>query len=256
MNAVLEAPPRWDLARIVKPHRTILVVDDDHTTERMLRTVLEGRAYSILWSRNGVDAVSKAVEFRPDVIVLELDLPLGNGFQVLKALRRWNKARVIVLSWRNEIADKVRALDAGAYDYMVKPFDPEELAARVRVVLRCEPLTGEGPLPVCGALGINLATRRMTLNGALLELTAKEEAVLFILARHAGKLVPQRRLIRAVWGVGSAWKACELNVQITNLRRIFRAHSEGDVIRGGAQFGYRLALSVSYDEQVAPETVL
>jgi two-component system, OmpR family, KDP operon response regulator KdpE len=254
MNSTLVIPRRRNLARIAKPNRKILVVDEDNSTRRLLRRVLEGDQYSILWSRDGMDALNQAVENRPDVIILELDLPHGNGFHVLKGLRKWNTARVIVLSWRSGVADKVRALDAGAYDYMVKPFDPDELAARVRAVLRCEPLTGEDPLPLDGSLNINMATREMAFDGVHLELSAKEKAVLFILARHAGKLVPQKRLIHAVWGPGAAWKACDINIQITNLRRKLRVHSDKELIQGGASFGYRMALTVFYDEHLAPTT--
>jgi two-component system KDP operon response regulator KdpE len=221
-----------------------MIVDDDPATGRMLRLVLENKRYRVTWSRNCMDALGRAVENRPDVIILELDLPDGDGFSVLEALREWTEAPVLILTGRSEISDKVRALDAGANDYVVKPFAPEELAARLRVLLRCEPPTSEGPLLVSGALKINMATRRMTVNGGLLELTGTEEALLYILARHAGKIVPRRRLIRAVWGMATARKEHDLRVHIAHLRRKFEAHGGGGLIQREGSLGYRLSLDV------------
>ncbi len=242
MNGAIEAATGWDLAGILKPHPRVMIVDDDPATGRMLRLVLENRRYRVTWSRNGMDALNQAVENRPDVIILELDLPDGDGFSVLEALREWTEAPVLILTGRSDISDKVRALDAGANDYVVKPFAPEELAARLRVLLRCEPPTGDGPLLVSGALKINMATRRMTVNGGLLELTGTEEALLYILARHAGKIVPRRRLIRAVWGMATARKEHDLQVHIAHLRRKFEARGSGDLIQGEGSLGYRLSL--------------
>jgi DNA-binding response OmpR family regulator len=149
---------------------------------------------------------------------------------------------VLILSGRSDIAAKVRALDAGANDYVVKPFAPEELAARLRVLLRCEPPACDGPLLVSGALKINMATRRMTVNGGLLELSGTEEALLYILARHAGKIVPRHRLIRAVWGMATARKEHDLQVHIARLRRKFEGLGGGNLIQGEGGMGYRLSL--------------
>jgi two-component system, OmpR family, KDP operon response regulator KdpE len=248
MNGTLEAAPGCELAGIVKPHPKVLIVDDDPSTGRMLRMVLESKRYRVLWGRNSTEALKQAMESRPDIIVLELDLPGGDGFQVLEALREWNEAPVIILTGRSLISDKVRALDAGANDYMVKPFAPEELAARLRVLLRCEPPTGDGPLLASGALKINMATRTVTVNGHVLELTATEEALLYILARHAGKLVPRRRLIRAIWGIATARKAHDLQVHVAHLRRKFEERGGSNLIQGEGSVGYRLSLLVSNDD--------
>lgn len=189
-----------------------------------------------------------AVERRPDAIVLELDLPRCSGFRILEALRQWNEAPVIILTGRAGIADKVRALDAGANDYMVKPFAPEELAARLRALMRIEPPIGDGPLLVSGALRMNMATRRTTINGCLISLTATEEALLFVLARHAGKIVPGGRLIRAIWGVATAEKTGDLQVHISHLRRKFERFGGNNLILGEATEGYRLSLLISEDD--------
>jgi two-component system KDP operon response regulator KdpE len=226
----------------LKPHPKALIVDDDPAIGRMLRPLLEGERYKVLWCRNGGSGVTQAVESRPDVIILELDLPDGDGFTVLTALREWNETPVLILSGRAGVADKVRALDAGANDYVVKPFAPEELVARLRVLQHCEPLTSDGPLLVSGALRIDMATREMTMNGRSLELTATEEAVLYILARHAGKLVPRQRLIRAIWGTDAANKIPELHVYIARLRRKLDEHGGNNLLRGDGSVGYSLLL--------------
>jgi two-component system KDP operon response regulator KdpE len=255
MKGTPEAAPGWDLAGVLKPHPRVLIVDDDPSTGRMLRLVFESKRYRVSWSRTGAEALRQAVETRPDVIVLELDLPDGDGLQVLEALREWNEAPVIILTGRTGIPDKVRALDAGANDYMVKPFAPEELAARLRVVLRCEPPTGDGPLLVTGALSINMATREMSVNGSPLELTATEEALLYILARHAGKLMPRARLIRAIWGMGSARKTHDLQVHIAHLRRKFEERGGSNLIQGEGSVGYRLSLLITNRECSILKTV-
>jgi two-component system KDP operon response regulator KdpE len=218
--------------------------------------VLEARRYKVLWSRNGREAMRQAVECRPDVTILELNLPDCDGFRVLEALREWTEAPVVILTFRSGIADKVRALDAGANDYVVKPFAPEELAARLRVLLRFEQAVGDGPLLANGPLRINMATRTMTMNGIVLELTATEEALLFILARHAGKLVPRRRLIRAIWGMATARKVHDLQVHVSRLRRKLTSRGGGSLILGEGTAGYMLSLLASHDEYSRIKAVL
>jgi two-component system KDP operon response regulator KdpE len=235
---------------MVTPPHKILVVDSDHTTGRMLHRVLESKYYRISTSRDSEDGLSQANKIRPDVVILDLDLPNGNGFRVLDLLWKWHRTRIIVLTWRADPADKVRALDSGAYDYVVKPFAPEEVAARVRVVLRSRPVEGQSP-PVRSNLHINMANRQMSLDGNRLDLTAKEEAVLFILARHAGRLVSQKRLLRVVWGGAATNSIAELRDQIASLRTKLGKHSEKTLIHGGGYFGFRLATTVSYDARGA-----
>jgi len=210
----------------------------------MLRVVLERERYKVLVTASGADGAIEAVEKRPDVIILELDLPDGDGLAVLGALREWSEAPVLILSGRAGVADKVRALDAGANDYMVKPFAPAELVARLRVLQRCEPPTSDGPLLVTGALKIDMATRVATVNGTALELTPTEEAVLHVLARHAGKRVPPRRFIRVIWGTDAADKNHDLQVHIARLRRKLEEHGGKHLIRGEGNMGYCLSLGV------------
>lgn len=225
----------------------MLIVDGDPATGRMLRIVLESGRFRVFWSRNLVEGLAETLERRPDAIILELNLPDCDGYGALEALREWTNVPVLILTGRGSIADKVRALDAGANDYVVKPFAPEELAARLRVLLRDEPPASDGPLLVSGVLRIDMATREMTANELPLGLTATEEAVLYILARHAGKAVPHERIIRAVWGASSAGKIHDLQVHVARLRRKLEERGAHKLIRGGEGVGYSLALSSEHE---------
>lgn len=225
----------------------MLIVDDDPGIGRLLRVFLEGERYKVLWSRNCQSGLARAVESRPDVIILELDLPDGDGFAVLDALREWNEAPVLILSGRTGIADRVRALDGGANDFLAKPFAPDELAARLRVLQRCETPGCDVSVLVSGPLRIDMATRQATVNGRPLTLTATEEAIFYILARHAARLVPRQRLLRAIWGTDAAGKIDELHVYIAQLRRKLEAHGGSNLIRGDGISGYSLALSADHE---------
>jgi two-component system KDP operon response regulator KdpE len=209
----------------------------------MLRVLLESEKFRVLWRPRGVDGLAEGVKWRPDVFILELDLPDGDGFSVLGAIREWSDSPVMILSRRSGTADKVRALDAGANDYMVKPFAPEELAARLRVLLRSELPTDDGPLLVSGALTVDMVTRKATVNGSSLELAAIEEAILHILARHAGKIVPWRRLVRTIWGTDGGAKILDLRVHISRLRQKLRMRGAGGLIKGRGTVGYTLSLA-------------
>ena len=221
----------------------------------MLRIFLEGERYKVLWSRTGESGLRKAVENRPDIIILEIDLPDGDGFAVLGALREWSEAPVLILSERAGVAEKVRALDSGADDFLAKPFAPEELAARLRVLQRCETPNSDVSLLVTGTLKIDMATRQATANGHRLTLTAIEEAVFYILARHAGRLVPWQRLLRAIWGTDATSKIGELRVYIAQLRRKLEEHGGYGLIQGDGREGYSLAL-IAEHECTETKTVL
>jgi two-component system KDP operon response regulator KdpE len=234
----------------LKPNPKVLIVDGNPAIGRMLRVLLEGEGYKVSWCRTGAEGLKEAVDRRPEAIILELDLPDADGFVILGALREWNEKPILILSGRIGIAEKVRALDAGANDYLVKPFAPEELAARLRVLLRSEPPACEGPLLVSGALRIDMATREVTVNSCLLELTPTEEAVLYILARHAGKLVPRGLIIRAIWGGDFAAKIHDLQVHIGRLRRKLEDLGGANLIQGNGGVGYTLPLCAGIEHGV------
>jgi two-component system KDP operon response regulator KdpE len=179
----------------------VLVIDDELEMQRALRTGLGYHEFDVRAVGTGQEAVREAAAWRPDVVLLDLGLPGMDGFQTLAALRPTTRAAVIVVSVMPGEKDKVRALDAGADDYVVKPFGTEELVARIRAVLRrqADLISGE-PIVRAGDLEIDLARRAVTVGGRAVRLTPTEYEVLRYLALHAGKPVTHTTLLRQVWG--------------------------------------------------------
>jgi two-component system KDP operon response regulator KdpE len=161
---------------------------------------------------------------------------------LLEALREWNAAPILILSARKDVPDKVRALDAGANDFVTKPFFGEELLARLRVLLRSEPPFTGAPLLVTGPLRVDMASRRVAVNGRPVELTATEDAVFYVLARHAGLWVSCAHLVRAVWGAEPSAKIDELREYVWRLRRKLEPQGGGGLIENDGEAGYRLAV--------------
>jgi len=179
----------------------VLVVDDEVEMQRALRTGLRYHDFDVHAVGSGEEAVREAASWRPDVILLDLGLPGMDGFETLRVLRPTTRAGVIVVSVMPGEKDKVRALDAGADDYLVKPFGTEELVARIRAVLRRQADVPSGePVVRCGDLEIDLARRTVTVGGRAVRLTPTEYELLRYLAIHAGKPVTHTTLLRQVWG--------------------------------------------------------
>jgi two-component system, OmpR family, KDP operon response regulator KdpE len=225
----------------MKPNPKLLLLDDDPAIGRMLAVLLETWRYKVSWARNAQTGLARAREDRPDIIVLELDLPDMEGFALLQALREWNAAPVLILSARTGVADKVRALDAGANDFMTKPFAGEELLARLRVLQRCEPVMTDAPTLIAGPLRVDIATHAVAVNGKAVTLTPTEDAIFYILARHAGQRVTCAHLIRAVWGTDTAAKIDDLRAYIWRLRQKLGRKGASDLIRADGGIGYSLA---------------
>ena len=226
----------------MRPNPKLLLLDDDPAIGRMLAMLLEPKRYKVTWARSGQEGLRRAADERPDVIILELDLPDQDGLEVLQSLREWNAAPVLVLSARKEVGDKVRALDAGANDYLTKPFAGEELLARLRVLQRCEPAMTDAPILIAGPLRVNMATHEVSVDGEPVALTATEDAIFYVLARHAGRRVSCAHLLRAVWGAGAAAKIDELREYIWRLRRKLEQRGVENLIRADGGTGYSLAL--------------
>ena len=224
----------------MKPHPKLLLVDDDPAIGRMLAMLLESGRYKMAWARGGQEGLVLAVEERPDVIVLELDLPDLDGFAVLRALREWNGAPVMILSARKDVSDRVRALDLGANDFLPKPFAGEELLARLRVLQRAEPPLADAPTLIAGPLRVDMATHEISVHGEAVPLTATEDAIFYILARHAGRRVSCAHLLRAVWGTEAAKKIDDLREYIWRLRRKLEQKGAGHLIRADGGVGYSL----------------
>lgn len=179
----------------------VLVIDDEVEMQRALRTGLGYHGFDVRAVGTGEEAVREAASWRPDVILLDLGLPGMDGFQTLAALRPTTRAAVIVVSVMPGERDKVRALDAGADDYVVKPFGTEELVARIRAVLRrqADVLAGE-PVVRSGNLEVDLEHRTVSVGGRVVKLTPTEYELLRYLALHPGKPVTHTTLLRQVWG--------------------------------------------------------
>ena len=199
------------------PH--ILVVDDEVQIRRFLRISLEANDYRVYEAENGATALAQAALHRPDVIILDMNLPDMEGVEVLRRLREWASTPVIMLSVRAADMDKVSALDAGADDYLTKPFSTVELLARLRVALRhSQPDTPE-PVLTIGDVQIDLARRLVTRKGEVVKLTPTEYALLRLLVQHAGKVLTHRQILKEVWGPQYVDETHYLRVYFGQLRQ-------------------------------------
>ena len=197
----------------------VLVVDDDPQLLRALRITLRASGYEVHTARDGRAALQQAAEVQPDVIVLDLGLPDLDGTEVLAGVRPWYQGAVLVLSARTDSQDKVHALDAGADDYVTKPFDMGELLARLRAVLRRGPGDPSDPVVTTEHFTVDLADRRVTVGGAPVRLTPTEWGLLEALVRHPGRLIGQRQLLQGVWGPAYEKETNYLRVYLAQLRR-------------------------------------
>lgn len=229
---------------------TVLIVDDEPQIRKFLRIALGAQSYKVLEAETGAQGLEQAALGRPDLIVLDLGLPDMDGQAVLAQLREWTQTPVLVLSVRASEAQKVQALDAGANDYVTKPFGIQEFLARVRALLRqATPGQGEAATVRLGELNVDLAGRRVTLAGTALSLTRKEYAVLAQLARHPGRVITQRQLLVDIWGPSHAEDTHYLRIVIGHLR-----HKLGDdpamprYIQTEPGVGYRLLEATAADQ--------
>jgi two-component system KDP operon response regulator KdpE len=199
----------------------VLVIEDEPQIRRFLRTTLEAQAFTVIESETGSRGITDAANRRPECIILDLGLPDMDGVDVITRLREWSSVPIIVLSARVQEDAKIAALDAGADDYVVKPFGAGELLARLRVALRHASGTDrddEGGVYVRGDLRVDLGARRVTLAGNEVHLTPTEYRLLATLVRHRGKVLTQRFLLKEVWGPGHVERAHYLRIYMANLR--------------------------------------
>lgn len=199
----------------------VLVIDDEPQILRALRINLSVRGYDVVTAATGAQALHAAAEHKPDVVVLDLGLPDMSGIDVLAGLRGWLTAPVIVLSARTDSADKVEALDAGADDYVTKPFGMDEFLARLRAAARRAATSAEIDEPVVetGSFTVDLAAKKVTKRGVDVHLTPTEWGMLEMLVRHRGKLVGRDELLKEVWGPAYAKETHYLRVYLAQLRR-------------------------------------
>jgi two-component system KDP operon response regulator KdpE len=199
----------------------ILVVDDDPQIRRVLRATLVGHQYEVVEARSGEEAIDKVSQEMPSLVLLDMNLPGMNGLETCRTLRGGSEIPVIIVSVRNSEKDKVAALDAGADDYITKPFGIQELLARIRAAMRRSPSIAEaGPHVVTAEdLDIDFDARRIRVRGADVRLTPKEFELLRYLVGHAGRPVPHRELLQAVWGPDYGDEPEYLRVFINQLRK-------------------------------------
>ena len=197
----------------------VLVVDDDPQIARALRITLHAAGYDVVTAPDGRTALRRAADDHPDLLVLDLGLPDLDGAEVLAGLRPWFTAPVLVLSARSDSRDKVAALDAGADDYVSKPFDMGELLARMRAVQRRASPEPDEPVVRTDRFTVDLPAKQVTVDGAAVRLTPTEWALLAELVRAPGRLVGQRQLLRKVWGPAYEKETHYLRVYMNQLRR-------------------------------------
>lgn len=208
----------------------ILVADDDHQILRALRITLRARGYEILTATNGADALAVAIEQRPDLYMIDLGMPQLDGIEVITALRGWTSAPILVVSGRTGSVDKVEALDAGADDYVTKPFGIDELLARIRALTRRVPGADAEPLVTMADVTIDLSAKTVTRSGGLpagpgaasaetIRLTPTEWRILEFLVRNAGKLVTRQTLLADIWGSEHVTDTGYLRLYISQLRK-------------------------------------
>ncbi len=197
----------------------VLVVDDETSIRRYLRAALSAQGFAVYEAANGQEAVTAALANHPDIIILDLGLPDFDGIEVTRQLREWSQTPIIILSVREAEHDKIAALDAGADDYLTKPFSTGELMARMRVALRRLTSRPDDPILQVDGLKMDVSRRLVTVDANPISLTPNEYEILRLLLQNAGKVITHRQLLRQVWGTAYESEMHILRVNISNLRR-------------------------------------
>lgn len=225
------------------PHASVLVIDDEPQIRRFLRAGFEIEGYAVHEAETANEGIRNATVRPPDLIILDLGLPDMDGAEVVERVRTWSKVPLIVLSVRAHENEKVRLLELGADDYVVKPFGMAELLARARSAMRRHNRTDEGESVVkSGTLTIDLSTRTVTLDDRKVALTPKEYRLLQMLAQNAGKVVTHQQLIRGIWGASETTNPQYLRIFMRKLRRKIEATpNRPRIILTELGVGYRLA---------------
>ncbi len=209
----------------LKPKIAALIIDDEPQIRRLLRVTLEANGYAVTDAATGNEGIIHAAQTQPGIILLDLGLPDLDGVEVLKRIREWSRAPVIILSVRDREHDKIAALDAGADDFVTKPFSSGELLARLRTTLRrSQPHTAASVFR-SGNIEVDLASRIVRKEGKEVKLTPTEYSLLRLLVTHAGKVLTHRQLLTGVWGPNAVEQTHYLRVPIAHLREKLEADS-------------------------------
>ncbi|MCR2764454.1 response regulator transcription factor [Microbacterium sp. zg.B48] len=219
----------------------VLVADDDPQLVRALQITLSAHGYEVVVAADGHAAVALAARERPDLVMLDLGMPHLDGVQVIESLRAWTGIPIIVVSGRTGSADKVEALDAGADDFVTKPFQVDELLARLRALSRRAVASSDEPVVSFGGVRIDLAAKAVTRDGALVHLTPTEWRILELLARNPGALVTRRALLEDIWGTAQVTDTGYLRLYLSQLRKKLEQDPARPVhLLTEAGMGYRL----------------
>lgn len=208
-----------------KHGNTALVIDDEPQIRRLLRVTLEANGYRVFDAATGQEGMTLAAQRLPDIILLDLGLPDLEGITVLRRLREWSQVPIIILTVRDREEDKIAALDAGADDYVTKPFSTGELLARARVALRHAKPETDTAIFRSGPLEVDFSARVVKVGGKEVKLTATEYSLLRLFARHAGKVLTHRQILREVWGPNYVEQTHYLRVYMAHLRDKLEADS-------------------------------
>ncbi|MBI2858336.1 MAG: response regulator [Chloroflexi bacterium] len=229
----------------MSPNRPcVLVVDDEQAIRRFLHVALTSQGYDVSEAASAESALALATTCRPDMVILDLGLPDMDGVEVTRRLRQWTQTPIIILSVRGSESDKIAALDAGADDYLTKPFGTGELLARLRAATRRSSHPDGEPVFTSGNLAVDLARRLVTASGREVQLTPNEYDILRVLVTHAGKVLTHRCLLKEVWGDSYVTEFHMLHVNISNLRRKIEPDPNSPkLITTEPGVGYRLRLN-------------
>ena len=221
----------------------VLVADDDPQLVRALRITLSAHGYDVIAAADGAAAIALAAKERPDIVMVDLGMPRLDGMQVIEALRGWTTAPIIVVSGRTGSADKVDALDAGADDFVTKPFQIDELLARLRALSRRAPASDDQPVVSFGDVRVDLSARSVTRDGVLVHLTPTEWQILEVLVRHPGALVTRQALLKEIWGTEQVTDTGYLRLYLSQLRKKLEADpSRPAHLLTESGMGYRLVI--------------
>ena len=227
----------------MQPGKKVLIVDDENAIRRFLRTSLSAHGYSVYEAADGKDAIIRAINVQPDLIILDLGLPGMSGIEVTKRLREWSETPILILSVQDQDSDKIEALDAGADDFLTKPFSVGELAARMRVAMRHAQKAEAEPVFVSGDLRVDMAARLVTRGGEDVQLTPTEYDLLRVLIKYAGRVLTHQQLLREVRGAGYQSESHLLRVHMSNLRhKLEQDPSHPRYILTEPGVGYRLTV--------------
>lgn len=220
---------------------TLLVIDDERQIRRLLRVTLEAAGYRVREAETGSHGLQEIAAAAPDGVILDLGLPDLDGVEVVRRLREWTTLPVLVLSVRETERDKIAALDAGADDYLTKPFGSGELLARLRVMLRRTQPNADPAVVSFGDIEFDRAARLVRRSGVEVHLTAKEHALFSLLVQHRGKVVTHRQILREVWGPNAEENTHYLRVHMTHLRQKLEPDPNRPVLlKTESGIGYRL----------------